>query len=84
MSWVKAVKPKAKASKAKASSALTAAASDLQAGKPVIITNVQGGEETIGNVEELLTFALTQRDLANSKPAKAKVAKQVPVTIRLA
>ena len=49
----------------------------------MIITNVQGGEETIGSVEELLTFALAQRDLAN-KPAKAKVAKQVPVTIRLA
>jgi hypothetical protein len=80
---VKASKPKAKATKAKASSALTEAANELQAGKPVIITNVQGGEETIGSVEELLTFALAQRDLAN-KPAKAKVAKQVPVTIRLA
>lgn len=77
---VKASKPKAKATKA--TSALTEAAAELQAGKPVIITNVQGGEETIGSVEELLTFALAQRDLANKQPAKAT--KQVPVTIRLA
>lgn len=58
------------------------AADALLAGNPVIITDVQGGETTLQSVEDLVAFALQQRDLANAK-AKPRKAKAIDVTMRL-